>query len=176
MPLEYSPGTPQDLFGKKARVLVAQMTYPDLVNFLLQYHSPEQAEEDLRDIANRICKKLLEMWKPKSTTLLNLTRELLGLIWGGNIILKVIQRDDQKRPILVQFIDKDCKLCKSGEEVLEVKGLHYCSAVSGFVEYLLNHMAQQGTMKLKFKSADVRTTSSKGSGDKQCIHFCTFTF
>ena len=176
MPLEYSPGTPQDLFGKKVRVLVAQMTYPDLVNFLLQHHSPEQAEEDLRDIAQRICKKLLEVWKPKSRTLLKLTKELLGMIWGGDIILKVIQRDELKRPILVQFIDKDCKLCKSGEEVLEVKGVHYCSAVSGFVEYLLNYMAQQGTMKLKYKSADVRTTSSKGNGDKQCIHFCTFTF
>jgi hypothetical protein len=116
------------------------------------------------------------LWKPKSRTLLKLTKELLGMIWGGDIILKVIQRDELKRPILVQFIDKDCKLCKSGEEVLEVKGVHYCSAVSGFVEYLLNYMAQQGTMKLKYKSADVRTTSSKGNGDKQCIHFCTFTF
>jgi hypothetical protein len=176
MRLEYSPGTPKDLFGKKVRVLVAQMTYPDLVNFLLQYHSPEQAEEDLRDISTRICKKLLELWKPKSTTVVSLIKELLTLIWGGNIIAKIIQRDEQKRPLLVQFIDKDCKLCKSGEELLEAKGIHYCSAVSGFVEFLLNYMAQQGTMKLKYKSADVRTTSSKGSGDKQCIHFCTFTY
>jgi len=176
MTLEYNPGTPEDLFGKKARVLVAQMTYPDLVNFLLHHRTPEQAEEDLRDISMRICKKLLELWKPKSRKVLNLIKELLRLIWGGNMIFKVIQYDDRKRPLLVQFIDKDCKICKSGEEVLEVSKIHYCSAISGFVEYLLNYMAQQGTMKLKYKSADVRTTSSKGNGDKQCIHFCTFTY
>jgi len=176
MPFEYSPGKPEDLFGKKARVLVAQMTYPDLVHFLLQHRTPEQAEEDLRDIATRICKKLLELWKPKATTVLKLIKELLGLIWGGDMTFKIVQRDDHKRPLLVKFIDKNCKLCQSGEEVLEVSGIHYCSAVSGFGEYLLNYTAQKGTMKLKYKSTDVRTTESKGSGGTQCIHFCTFTY
>lgn len=176
MNLEYNPGRPEDLFGKKVQVLVAQMTYPDLVHFLLQHRTPEQAEEDLRDIATRICKKLLEVWKPKSRTVLGLVKELLRLIWGGDMTFKVIQHDGRKRPLLVQLIDKNCRLCKSGEEVLEVSGIHYCAAVSGFIEYLLNYTAQKGTMKLKYKSVDVRTISSKGSGGTQCIHYCAFTY
>ncbi|MHA1267372.1 MAG: hypothetical protein ACTSRS_19190 [Candidatus Helarchaeota archaeon] len=171
-----SPGSPHDLFGKKVRLLVAQMTYPELVNFLLQKTSPEEAETHLRDVGSRVCKGLLEIWQPKSRTVVGLIKELLKIIWNGKMKYRIMERTATKEPRIVQFIDRDCKLCKSEEEMLEVEGIHYCAAVSGFIETLLNHMARQGLMKLPYKSATTRTISSVGSGDKNCIHVCEFEY
>ena len=178
MDLEYSPGTPEDLFGKKARLLVAQMTYPELANFLLTHRTPQQAEQDLRDIARGICESLLKIWKPKSRKVTGLIKELLKVIWKGKMKYKVIERTPDKRPLKVEFIDMDCKLCKSEGEVLEAdfEGFHYCSAVSGFMQVLLEHMAAQGTMDLQYKSVDVKTISSKVSGGEQCVHLVTFNY
>ena len=171
-----SPGTPEDLFGQKARLLVAQMTYPELVNFLTQHRGVAEAERDLRDVGAKTCRGLLKLWKPKSRSVINLMKELLKVIWNGRMGHKVLERDSEKRPLLVEFIDKDCKLCKSEEEVLEVEGLHYCAAVSGFMEELLNHMAKKGVMKLAYKSCQVETHQSIGSGDKKCSHVCMFEY
>lgn len=176
MEKKYSPGTPEDLFGRKVRLLVAQMTYPELVNFLTQHRGGKDAEQDLRDVGANTCKGLLKVWKPKSRSVISLIKELLKVIWNGKMGHKVLKRTSDKRPLLVEFIDKDCKLCKSEEEVLEVEGLHYCAAVSGFMEELLNYMANKGTMKLPYKTAQVETVSSIGSGDNKCSHVCMFSY
>ncbi|TFG06013.1 MAG: hypothetical protein EU536_00285 [Promethearchaeota archaeon] len=176
MKLEYSPGTPKDLFGKKARVLVAQMTYPELVNFLLQHGSPKEAEEHLRDVGRNVCRSLLTQWAPKSRSVIGLIKELLKIIWNGKMDYKIRERTSNNYPSVVEFIDTDCKLCKSEEETLEVEELHYCAAVSGFIEALLNHMALQGVMKLPYQIAEVQTISSIGSGQKKCIHLCRFSY
>ncbi|HUX99521.1 MAG TPA: hypothetical protein VMV49_08215 [Candidatus Deferrimicrobium sp.] len=174
MNLEYSPGRPEDLFGKKARLLVAQMTYPELLGFLQQHRTSIQVEEDLRDIGKRICTKLLELWNPKAKTIMGLTKELMKVLWNGKIAFKILERDAYKRPTQVLFIDKDCKLCKSEGEIVEAEGVHYCAAVSGFIETLLN--AQKGTMKLSYTTVKVKTISSRASGDKECIHSCEFMY
>lgn len=176
MDQKYSPGTPEDLFGKKVRLLVAQMTYPELVNFLNQHGGPESAELHLRDVGAKTCRSLLKVWKPKSRTVIGLIKELLKIIWNGKMDYKVLERTEEKRPLLVEFTDRDCKLCKSEEEVLEVEGLHYCSAVSGFIEELLNYMAKKGSMKLKYKAIQAETVSSVGSGDKKCRHVVMFEY
>lgn len=178
MDLEYNPGTPDLLFGKKVRLLVAQMTYPDLVAFLLEHRTPEEAEKDLRDISKRLCVSLLEIWEPKSRTVTGLIRELLKVIWGGKIKYKILERtpDKHKNPYKVKFIDKDCKICKSEQEVLEAEGIHYCAAVTGFIEFLLNYMAEKGTMKLAYKYVIGESLSSKASGGKTCSHLVTFYY
>ncbi|MHA1648623.1 MAG: hypothetical protein ACTSYB_00395, partial [Candidatus Helarchaeota archaeon] len=137
---------------------------------------PEQAEEDLRDVAKGICKSLLKLWKPKSRTVTGLINELLKVIWNGKIKHKIIERTPDGRPIKVHFYDLDCKLCKSEGEVLEAEGISYCAAVGGFIEELLNFKAKEGTMKLNYKSVKTKTISSKASGGDLCIHECIFNY
>ncbi|MHA1130391.1 MAG: hypothetical protein ACTSQI_05540 [Candidatus Helarchaeota archaeon] len=176
MQLEYSPGSPEDLFGRKVRLLVAQMTYPELVNFLIARRTPQEAEKDLHDISSGICESLLKIWKPKSRKVVGLIKELLKVIWKGKLKYKILERTSDKRPLTVEFIDVDCKLCKSEGEILEAEGIHYCAAVAGFIEYLLNFMAEQGTMQLNYKSVVVKTISSKANGDDRCAHLVTFNY
>ena len=175
----YSPGTPEDLIDKKARLIVAQMTYPELVNFLLKYHTPEEVEEDLREIARRMCRKLFELWSPKSKTVKGAINDLIKFIWGGKLKYRIIEKDEKKRPLRANMIDKDCKLCKTHNLPIfhhEVKEVQFCAAISGFLEELLNLMAKKGTMVLKYKSVEVRTVASVGSGYSKCIHVCTFKY
>ncbi|NVM54184.1 MAG: hypothetical protein HWN66_10830 [Candidatus Helarchaeota archaeon] len=176
MNLEYSPGTPSDLFGKKVRLLVAQMTYPELVGFLVQHRSLSQAEEDLRDIGRGICTKLMEIWKPKARTVVKLVNQLLKIVWNTKLKYRIADRTADMKPLNVQFIDTNCKLCQSEREVIEYQDIRYCSASAGLIEALLNQKAKEGVMKLPYTSVKVETIGSKASGDPFCIHLCTFNY
>ena len=179
MDLLYDPGNPEDLIDKKVNLFVAQMTYPELVNFLLVNRNPKQAEEDLQDVAKRISKKLLEYWKPKSKTLKGVIKDLIKFIWAGKFKSEVLEWDFKKRPLRMLLIDKDCKLCKAKDLPIfhqDLKEIHYCAAVSGFIDEYLNQLAVISHIKLAFKSVEVNTVSSIGSGDDRCAHLCKFKY
>lgn len=155
------------------------MVYPELVHFLLNHREPKQAEEDLRDIANKICRKLLENWSPKSRTIEGVLKELLKFIWNSKFKSKTLEKDSNKRPIRVLLIDKDCKLCKISDRPIFrgiIKEIHYCAAIGGFLEGLFNYMASKGSMKPNYKGVEVATLSSIGSGDGRCAHLVTFKY
>jgi hypothetical protein len=155
------------------------MTYPELVNFLLQHRDPKQAEKDLQEIAGNISEKLLEYWKPKSKTMKALLKELIKFIWGGKFKIEVLEKDFKKRPLRVMLIDKDCKLCKAKKLPIfhgDIKEIHYCVAVSGFVEKYLKQLAARDNTKLNFISVEANTVSSIGSGDDRCAHLCKFKY
>jgi hypothetical protein len=182
MKLITNPGTPQELFEDRANLLVAQMTYPELINFLLKHRNPKQAEDDLHDITRNMLKHILEVWKPKAKTMDKTLNELISVVRGGKfktLKYRVIERDSNKRPLQAIIVDKDCILCKGQKLPIfqpKVKEIYYCSAIAGFVEAYLNSKILRQNLNATYKSVEVRTISSIGSGDKICSHSCILQY
>ncbi|MHA1301656.1 MAG: hypothetical protein ACTSO9_19725 [Candidatus Helarchaeota archaeon] len=173
--LDKMRGIPEDLYGKKVLHLVAQMAYPTVVGFLAEHLGAEGAAQNLRDIGSNICKKFLKVYKPKKKKISPVIKEFFEVLWEDKKIkLKVIEKDKSKRPVRINIIDGNCGLCPKKEELVEIEGLNYCVAVSGFIETLLNELNDRN-YPLGIKSAKdtvfrVETLTSRSPENKKCIH------
>ena len=168
-------GNIQDLFEAKVSLMVAVRSLPEVVGFLVSKRGPEQAEEDLRDIGNIILQRILMVWSPKNRKPFKVFKELMQKFFGNKKLKgKVEERiDGMTSKIIVR--DYNCPLCpsKKGEE-LEVSEIHYCVAISGFLEGTLNHLIEYKVVP--FTKAKCRTVASRGSGDEYCEHIINIEY
>jgi len=173
--LDKMRGAPEDLYGRKALHIVAQMAYPAVVAFLAEHYGAEEATEHLRDLGSRICKKLMRVYKPKKKKFGPLIKEFFNTCWEDKKIkVKAVEKNKLKRPTKFLIYDKDCGLCPKEEELEPIENLNFCSAISGFLETMLQELTAKnypiGFKYDKNVTFKVDTLQSRGSGKKKCIH------
>lgn len=156
------------IYKAKGLLMVVKYALPDVIGFILSKRGPEQAEKDLRDIGKTIAERILMVWKPKNPrNIVEVLNEIKQKFFSGKKVRGEVLKQFGKVPSTILIHEKDCPVCpeKRREEV-EVSQVHYCSAIAGFTETLLNHLASS---KLTvYTSASVKTVASVGSGDKEC--------
>jgi hypothetical protein len=168
-------GNTQDLFEAQVNQMVCKRALPEVVAFLFTKRGPDQAKEDLRDIANIITHRLLLVWTPKKRKPVELIKEMMYVFFGNKKIKGKILERINKKPSKIAIRDYDCPICpdRKGEEVV-IKGLHYCVPVSGAMEAVLNYMSERKLVP--FTKVKVQTEKSTGSGDPYCEHILTLEY
>ena len=175
-------GTPEDLFNSEAQRLVASMAYPEMFAFLYSTRGPEQAMADLHDIVSRIFQQLMNVWRPKPTSLKKIIQKSFKLIGDKDIKVKVIAKDEKKRPLQVRIIDKDCVFCPSEDRETKVpKEVPFCIAVSFALETIIKILISRW-FRFDFQYIPKKTTirtetvASRSSGNPHCEHIIHFNF
>lgn len=160
-------GNIKDVYDAQGLLMVVKYSLPDVMGFILKKRGPEQAGKDLRDIGKTIAERILMVWEPKSTEPVEVLNEIKKKFFSGKKVRGEILERFGKAPSKILIHERDCPVCpeKKGEE-LEVSQLHYCSAIAGFTEALLNHLV--GTRQTLYSKAICTTVASVGSGDKEC--------
>jgi len=160
-------GNIQDVYKAQGLLMVVKYSLPDVMGFILKKRGPEQAEKDLRDIGKTIAERILMVWKPKSTNPVEVLNEIKKKFFSGKKVRGEVLERFGKAPSKILIHEKDCPVCpeEKGEE-LEVSQVHYCSAISGFTEALLNYLVS--TKQTLYTKASCKTVASVGSGDKDC--------
>lgn len=162
-------GKPQDLFEAQVNQMVCKRALPEVVAFLHTKRG-DRAKEDLRDIARIITDRLLQVWTPKSNQPFKVIKEMMDLFFGNKKIKgRVLERINGK-PTKIAIRDYNCPICpdrKGGEEV-EIKGIHYCVAISGAIESMLTYLIVNKVVSCS--NAKCETVKSTGSGDEYCEH------
>lgn len=169
-------GNAQELFDAQVNQMVAKRALPEVVAFLTQKRGTAQAKEDLRLIASLITYRLLFVWHPKSRHPFKVLKEMMNLFFGNNKIKgKVLEKIKSGKPSKISIRDYNCPICpeKKGETVV-IKGIHYCVAISGSIESILNYLVE--SKLVDFKEAKCETVKSTGSGDKYCEHILTLDY
>jgi hypothetical protein len=155
------------IYKAQGLLMVVKYALPDVIGFILNKRGPEQAEKDLRDIGKTIAERMLMVWKPKSTNPVEILNEVKKKFFSGKKVRGQVLERFGKAPSKILIHEKDCPVCpeKRGEEV-EISQIHYCSAIAGFTETLLNTLAS--TKQTQYTKASCKTVASVGSGDKEC--------
>ncbi len=162
-------GNPEDLFNAPVSALVSRRSLPEVVGFLVNKRGPKQAEQDLRDIAKIIVDRMFLVWTPKSLKPFKVFKEMMKLFFGNKKIKGKILERVNGRPIKIAMRDHDCPICpEKKKEFLEVSELHYCVAVSGFIESVIRNLMDRDLVPYTYVSC--KTVKSTGSGDKYCEH------
>ena len=168
-------GKIQDLYEAQVSLMVAVRSLPEVVGFLVSRRGPEQAEEDLRDIGNTILKRILMVWSPKNTKPFKVFKELMHKFFGNKKLKGKVEERIDGMPSKIIVRDYNCPLCPSKKvEELEVSEIHYCIAISGFLEGILNHLVEYKVVP--FTKAKCNTVASVGSGDKYCEHIINLEY
>jgi predicted hydrocarbon binding protein len=168
-------GKIEDLFNAKVSLLVVRRALPEVIGFLVNKRGPEQAERDLRDIGNIIAQRMLMVWSPKTPKPFQIIKDLMRIFLGNKKLKGKIVERAKGQPLKIVIRDYDCPLCPElKKEALEVSVIHYCVAVSGFVESVLNHLIEHKVAP--YTKAKCNTVKSVGSGDKFCEHVITLEY
>lgn len=162
-------GTIQKIFEADGLLTTVKYALPDVIAFLISKRGTEQAEKDLIDIGKMIAERMLIIWKPQNNDPIKLLKEIKKKFFKktkepkGKVLEKY--RDGPSK-ILIR--DRDCPVCPEkgkGEEV-EVSEIHYCTAISGFVEAVLNYLIRNKLAP--YTQASCKTIASVGSGHDAC--------
>ncbi|MHA1298835.1 MAG: hypothetical protein ACTSO9_05265, partial [Candidatus Helarchaeota archaeon] len=106
---------------------------------------------------------LLKYWKPKKDTIPSIMNEVYKFIFYAKLKqIKYFKKETPRRWIVY---DDKCPLCWEGVEETDI---HYCVALAGAIEGLLNKLNQSGYKKIP--KVIVNTLTSKARGDKICSH------
>lgn len=162
-------GNPQDLFEAKVSALVAKRALPEVVGYIVKKRGPKKAEQDLRDIGAHIARRMLMVWTPKHFKPFQLVKEAMRDFFGNTKIKgKIIERFKGKTSKIV-IRDYDCPLCpERTKEELEITEIHYCVAISGFLEAIFDHLIKNRLVP--FSKIRCKTIESVGSGHSHCEH------
>ncbi len=161
-------GNIQDIFEKQGLLMVVKYALPDVLGFLLAERGVAQTEKDLRDIGEIIAERMLLVWNPSASDPIKLLKEIKKKFFKKSKQIKgKILEKFYRGPKKILIIDKDCPVCPQGHgEEVQISGVHYCTAISGFVEALLKHLIQEG--RTPYADVSCKTVASVGSGAKQC--------
>ena len=154
--------TREEMLKEKYSRSILPIIYGYLVPKIKEKYGIEGAIRKLRDFGYNVIKDLLQYWKPKKGSLEQVVQETYK--FNFFIKLKKIKKIKGTPRKWIIYDDK-CPLCWEGVEETEI---HYCVALGGAVEYLLNALHDQGYNKIP--KVKVITLSSKARGDEICSH------
>ncbi|MBD3230377.1 MAG: hypothetical protein GF329_19515 [Candidatus Lokiarchaeota archaeon] len=160
-------GDPETFIKWKLNSLILRMVYPQVLsNFVIKFRDDiSKAKEYVKDVGSRTAKRVLEEFPIKEFRPKILIRKLTYWHWGTKSKVKGKVKNGE----LDIIIDK-CPLCH-GLAPLEIEGLHYCTAFSGFLEGAFT-VLQEKYDKMPQSTFTFETVESRGSNDPVCIHRC----
>lgn len=162
-------GNPQDLFAAKVSSLVAKRALPEVVGYIVNKRGPKQAEQDLRDIGAHIAERMLMVWVPNNFKPIQLVKEAMRIFFGNKKIKSKVLERIKGKPSKIVIRDYDCPICpETKKEELEITEIHYCIAISGFIEALINQLIKNRVVP--FTKVKCKTIASVGSGNLYCEH------
>ncbi len=123
----------------------------------------EKGTEKLKEFGRRVMEDMLIHWTPKGDTI----KKVLKDTYKTHFFIKLYKIKEFKKetPRKWFIYDNKCILCWEGVEETEI---HYCVALGGAMEFLLNSLNQTGYKKIP--KVVVNTIASKARGDKLCTH------
>lgn len=162
-------GTIQKIFEADGLLTTVKYALPDVMAFLISERGVVQAEKDLLAIGKMTAERMLIIWKPRNSNPIKLLKEIKKGFFKKTKEPKgkILERFGGA-PSKILIRDRDCPVCPekgAGEEV-EVSQIHYCTAISGFVEAVLNYLIQNKLAP--YTQASCKTVASVGSGHKYC--------
>ena len=161
-------GNVEDVFNTDGLLLVVKYALPDVMAFLINKRGAEQAVKDLQDIGAIVAQRMLLIWKPDNTDPIKLLKEIKKKFFkkSKQIKGKVLEKFGGA-PSKILIRDRDCPVCpeQKGEEI-EISEIHYCTAISGFVDGVLKQLIKE--KRTPYTQANCKTVASVGSGQKEC--------
>jgi len=123
----------------------------------------EKGMEVLKNFGKRVMKDILVYWMPKGKTIPTVLQNMYKFIFYVKLYVIKDFLDEKPRRWLIQ--DNSCPLCWEGTEELDI---HFCVAMAGAIEELLNTFHEFGYTNIP--RVTVKTLSSKAHGDPICTH------
>ncbi len=159
-------GTAKVFSTKKMNVLVVTMIYPAVLSYCYQNFDTEGAIEALRKLGSNIMDDFLNIYNLKRNKFQDYIKDFFDIFYSSKVKIKKITED------IYHVIDDDCILCTD----IKLEGLpfHYCTPYSGSIERLLTVLTEREKLELPRNTFEVKTISSRGTGDKACIHSIQF--
>ncbi len=123
----------------------------------------EKGIEVLRNFGKRVIKDILVYWLPKGRTIPALVQNMYKFIFY--IKIHKIKEFPNETPRRWLVYDNKCPLCWEGTEEEDI---HFCVAMAGAIEELLNNFHEFGYKDIPRVSVD--TLTSRAHGEDICTH------
>ena len=155
--------TREDMLKMKYSRSVLPIIYGHLVPKIKEKWGIEKGVEILKDFGKKVMHDVLAYWMPKGKNIPTVLKNTYKFIFF--IKLYKVKEFTKLPPRKWVIFDKDCPLCWVGTEEPQI---HFCTAMAGAIEELLNTYHTLGYRN--FPKVTVETLASKARGDKLCTH------
>jgi CRISPR/Cas system-associated protein Cas10 (large subunit of type III CRISPR-Cas system) len=153
----------EDMLKVKFSRALLPIIYNYLVPKIKEKWGLEQGIERLKDFGRKLMNDILSYWIPRGKTVPEVIQKVYEFIFYRKLDdVKEFKNEKPRRWIVY---DKKCPLCWEGTEVPEI---HFCVALAGAIESLLNKLHELGYKNIP--KAVVNTLTSKARGDPICSH------
>lgn len=153
-------GTAKVLANKEIGTLIVKMIYPAVLTYCYEHLGEEEATKTLFDLGARIMDDFLKIYAQERDNFKQYIKDYLLIFFNSKAKIKKIEKNRY------HVIDDKCILCQ--DIALEGLNFHYCVPYAGSIQRLLQVLAKRG--RIPNHQYEVKTISSRGSGDKYCIH------
>ncbi len=151
--------TRESLHKEKSASLLIAMFYIEVYTQLTERYDPDVVIEKLRKLGHNVARSYYEVWKPSSTSISGLAREVSEKV-GGIKKLKLKRVEDG-----FTLTTPDCPLCL---EQIVIEGPHYCIATMAILEMFLNLVLAEKPKKFRYKHVIGNVVRSKSGGSDEC--------
>jgi len=158
----FSRGDPQKFFQMKLSTIFLRIVYPGVLTAFLTEYDFETAKKHVWDLGYRVSRYVFNNFKTKSTEFEKILAEIGEKVWGTKF---KIQFDKQKGTYLIS--PKACPLCEDMPP-LELKGLHNCFPLEGFLTGYFELLKEHHLFD--YKDMVCKVLQSKGSGADSCLY------
>jgi hypothetical protein len=153
----------EQLHKEKGASLLIAMFYIEVYTQLTKRYDPDVVIEKLRKLGHNVAKSYYEVWKPSSTSISGLAREVSQKV-GGIKKLKLKRVEDG-----FTLTTDECPLCL---DQIVIEGPHYCIATMAILEMFMNLVLDAKPKTFRYKRVIGNVLRSKSGGSDECeYHF-----
>lgn len=149
------------LHDERSQTTLIAMIYAEIYSRVVQTYGSKAAAEKLKQFGNNVSRSYYNYWRPSSSTLPGIIREISREI-GGIKKLTLKRTEDG-----FTLSSKECPLCVEG---MEIEGIHYCFPTMGILEEMLNLILRDKPKKFRYKGVVGEVTASQSCGAEECAY------
>ena len=155
--------TREDMLKEKFSRSLLPIIYGYLVPMIKEKWGIEKGIEVLKNFGKQLMHDLLMYWTPKGKSVKKALQETYKFVFFTK--LKKIEEFAKEKPRRWIVYDEHCPLCWEGVEETDI---HYCIALAGAIEEIMNNLNEKGRENIP--KVTVRTLTSKALGNDICSH------